>query len=660
MTVNTSKTKYRADIDGLRAIAVLLVVIYHAGFEFLSGGYVGVDVFFVISGYLITGIVYKEIKADQFQFRNFYKRRILRLMPALIFTLVLTSFFALIILLPNDLLSYGYSLLSVIFSVSNVYFWRANGGYFEGNTQEVPLLHTWSLSVEEQFYIVWPIVLIIMMKWMSEKWMLGLMLAGLLGSIFISEYVSHITFGAAYYLLPTRAFELMFGAILALSLSHIGSINKLVSELCSLVGLALIAYAALVLTEASTFPGYNAVIPTLGATLLIFGGLESGNRVSQLLSFSWIVKIGLISYSVYLVHWPLIVFVRYLGLELTNAVSLTLVVMSLALGWVSWKYVETPFRHSNKVEFLPTFKRLYVLPGVITSLFVVSVVMTSGYGFRFKENIQVMEMAVASQPAKLRSGCHSASRNSDTLPNETCSLGDSNSEHTALLIGDSHSNHYSGFFDEIGKSSGIRIMDYTLDECIPVFGLNWGHNAHYANKCRKRNDVIEQYIQQNKFGYVILAGHWPSQYAVTYVYDDDGKMMDADVFEETLIQQLNYTITQILASGAQPILVKDMAPSGHSSPKCAIKRELFNGDLECDIPLDLVRQRDTTIDSILSNVTSKHPQLIVMDPKEIVCDETLCVSTLDNIPLFLDRNHLNDMGSRVLGRRYLEMSGSPF
>ncbi|MFT6260402.1 MAG: peptidoglycan/LPS O-acetylase OafA/YrhL [Bermanella sp.] len=655
------KSSYRSDIDGLRALAVLLVVIFHAGFDFIPGGYIGVDVFFVISGFLITGIIKVDLMNERFSFSNFYKRRIQRLMPALFLVLLVTTIIAFFILLPQDFSSYGRSVIAVVLSLSNVYFWRENGGYFDGNVQEIPLLHTWSLSVEEQFYLVWPLFMVLTAKYLEKKIYLWMLLAITFLGVWFSQWVSEITFGAAYYLLPTRAFELLMGSILALSWNRLPILPVILMNILSSLGISLIIGSAIYLDESSSFPGYNAAIPALGTVLLLYTGRSKNSIVNDFLSLSPIVWVGLISYSLYLWHWPVVVFIRYMGIELTTGVSCLIVILSVLLGWLSWKYVEIPFRKSKHINFKPVFKKYYLVPTSLTIILGMGITLSYGIPSRFSPDVIEMEKAVASKPASLRKGCHSPTRLSQTKPSSECQLGNENNHKIkALLIGDSHANHLTGFMGELAKNADISLIDYTLDECIPIFDLNWGHNLYYSNICRERNELTQSFIAKNTFDYVLLAGYWPTPNGYIYVFDNNHKPITKENFQDIFVKKLSRTIESIESTGAKVILVKDVAPNGHTSPKCEIKRMLFNEDLKCDIEKEIVNSRDSMINKVFFNLTKVYPKLLVLDPKVAMCDENYCYSFLDKTPLFLDDSHLNEKGSSVLGRRYIEHSGNPF
>ena len=306
--------EYRREIDGLRALAVLPVILFHAGFQTFSGGFVGVDVFFVISGYLITTVIFAELETGNFSVIKFYERRARRILPALFLMMSVCLPFAWLWLMPHDLKSFSQSLVAVSAFSSNVLFWKTSG-YFESAAELKPLLHTWSLAVEEQFYVVFPIFL--MLTWrLGKRWILGLLVLVFLVSLQTAQYESITKPSAAFYLLPTRAWELILGAFIALTYSRLSGIgiSKSFHEGLSITGVLLILYAIFAFDELTPFPSLYTLVPTTGAALIILfanrattAGRAIGNKV--------LVAVGLISYSAYLWHQPLFAFAKHRSLE---------------------------------------------------------------------------------------------------------------------------------------------------------------------------------------------------------------------------------------------------------------------------------------------------------------------------------------------------------
>lgn len=344
--------KYRAEIDGLRAIAVLPVIFFHAGFEYFSGGYVGVDIFFVISGYLIATILIREIADSRFSLVNFYERRARRILPALFFVTATCIPFAWLWLTPSDLKDFGESLVSTVTFSSNILFWWERG-YFGPALELKPLLHTWSLAVEEQFYIFFPPLLLI-------AWKLGIpRLTGLLVIIFLlSLTLAHFAsvFGVyervtsgAFYLFPTRIWELLAGVLAAIYLyGRKPPITNITNHVIGLLGLILIIFSILSFDHQTPFPSAYTILPVLGTVIIIiFGSGES--TIARLLSYRPMVSMGLISYSAYLWHQPIFAFARHrFSEQISESFMLLLTLLSLCLAYASWRWIEAPFRSNSK------------------------------------------------------------------------------------------------------------------------------------------------------------------------------------------------------------------------------------------------------------------------------------------------------------------------
>ena len=363
---NTSQSQYRPDIDGLRALAVLPVIAFHLSVPMFSGGFVGVDIFFVISGYLITATLISDIHASRFSIAKFYERRIRRIIPALFGMMLVTSLFTAAFFCPTDLKAFGKSLICAALSVSNFYFWRQQG-YFEPESTTRPLLHTWSLGVEEQFYIFFPLVLALLHKRVSKRLRTIVLLTAVV-SLLISIISTTYAPASAFYLLPARAWELMVGSMLSLGMfpkitgpAHRNAIAAL--------GLMFIVAANVFLNDTMPFPGIAAILPCAGAVLLIGAGRSGDSVVSRVLSWTPLVFIGQISYSLYLWHWPLIVFQRTNGL-LSNGLShqagrIIFFPLLLAISILSWRYIEQPFRTGSLRLGGPALFRLAAVSAAI-------------------------------------------------------------------------------------------------------------------------------------------------------------------------------------------------------------------------------------------------------------------------------------------------------
>lgn len=335
--------KYRPEVDGLRAVAVTLVLLFHAGLGF-SGGFIGVDVFFVISGFLITGLILKEQDAGTFRLANFWVRRIRRIIPAVTVLAVAVLAAGVVLLLPSDYEDLGKSTIAQQLMLSNVYFWR-NTGYFDGAAELMPLLHTWSLAVEEQFYLGYPFLLMLLHPLGRRPAFTTLALLAAV-SLAASEYGVRTFPSATFFLLPTRAWELLIGGLICFLPKPIRGPSWLVAAV-SWLSLAAILGAGWFYTAATPFPGLTALVPCAATAALIYANSVRLTRPAALLAKTPLVFVGRISYSLYLWHWPLLVFARLcLGDTLPWQVGLSVLALSVALAVLSWRYVETPFRRA--------------------------------------------------------------------------------------------------------------------------------------------------------------------------------------------------------------------------------------------------------------------------------------------------------------------------
>ena len=343
--------RYRPEIDGLRAIAVVAVILFHAGFALFGGGFVGVDVFFVISGFLITSIIVEELKTGRFSVLRFYERRARRILPALFTVMAACVPFAYRLLSPDDLKDFAQSLAAICLFASNVLFW-GESGYFDTQAELKPLLHTWSLAVEEQFYVVFPLLLL-------AAWRLGRgVLLALIGAIAVASLFTSVDEvrnfpSAAFYLLPSRAWQLLVGALASLVADRWPSAAlrqpavRLASEAFGWGGMAMIVMALFLFDEQTPFPGLNAALPTVGTVLVLLGASDR-TSVGRMLAWRPLVGLGLISYSAYLWHQPLFAFTKHALLaDLPTDLAIVLCAVTIVLAYLSWRYVEQPFRNRS-------------------------------------------------------------------------------------------------------------------------------------------------------------------------------------------------------------------------------------------------------------------------------------------------------------------------
>lgn len=458
-----SQIKYMPHIDGLRSIAVMSVVLYHLNIPYFGGGYVGVDVFFVISGFLISRLILSEIQSTgTFQFSRFYVRRLRRLGPALLVTLFGTTIGAFFLLTPEYFQSYGGSLASAVLSVSNIFFWNESG-YFDFTSRLKPLLHTWSLSVEEQFYLVWPLLLLFIVRKLGKSSVpLTLTVLGLLSLIANLIWVnSDIDFdfkSTIFYLTPFRVFEFVIGALAVFCISAVGN-KRWIHEMLMLVGLLCISVSVIFYTDRIPFPYYYALLPCVGAFCMIVS--PSSRVIGALVTNPVAVGIGLISYSLYLVHWPLIVFYEnYIFQKASGNEAVLLVLVSIGLSFLMYQFVEKPFRKASPTRKVHVPQKKFVLGNlaviVLLTVFGVQISASSGWAWRFPNALSadLIEEGKLQRFAKLRQSCEITSEPDDA----SCNFG---SALQVLVIGNSHEVDGYNIFDTVyGDRSDVNLISF--------------------------------------------------------------------------------------------------------------------------------------------------------------------------------------------------------
>jgi peptidoglycan/LPS O-acetylase OafA/YrhL len=448
--------RYRREIDGLRAVAVVPVILFHAGVSAFSGGFVGVDVFFVISGYLITSLIVDERRSGTFTFSGFYERRARRILPALIVVTIACLPFAWLWLLPTDLRSFSASVVAVCTMTSNFLFWRESG-YFGPVTDLKPLVHTWSLAVEEQYYVLYPVFLGLIWRW-SARWRTALLVAMSLASLALAQWGALYHPQAAFYLLPTRGWELLLGALAALYMARgepawiRGTHPRLLPEVASLCGLALIAYAVVAYDPDVPYPSAYTLVPTAGAILVILFA-SPATTSGRLLGSRAFVGLGLISYSAYLWHQPLFAFARHRGSgEPAVATLLALSLAAVALAGLSWKFIERPFRDRQRISRTRLLQCVGVSTAVLIALGTLGYA-TKGFSHRYTgPDRELVEL----DPYEART--YVTARFTDL----TLKPFDASARKKVVVIGDSYAQDLINAIYESGLDERIQSSTYLL------------------------------------------------------------------------------------------------------------------------------------------------------------------------------------------------------
>lgn len=509
---------YRKDIDGLRAIAVLAVLLFHMDPGYLTAGYLGVDVFFVISGYLITRIVYTELASDKFTYTNFYVRRSKRILPPLYFMIIMVLIAGYFILLPYDFYKMGISVVGAIVFASNMQFALRTGDYFSADSSEWPMLHTWSLSVEEQYYFILPLALMLFVR------VLKLNLTVILGiiaiaSIALAEYMSGKSglAGMSYYILPTRMGELLVGSVLAITHAN-GTFAKSRSDIFATVAIVVLAATLVFFNKQFVFPGFSALLACIPIAMIIH---SEDTWVNRLLENKVIVWIGLLSYSLYLFHWPVLAFARYIlnidggYFHLPPEVQAICLLIIFLLSTISYYLVERPLRRFN-LTGIKALMMYFVIPSAALVLVAAAVVMKKGIPERF--STATIDSAFQFS--------HIDKNKCPSLVNLGCIGGKKESDRRILVYGNSHAEHYFEVISLLAEDTEKRVSMYASGGC----GL-----ANKSAKCQSTLSGYESELQQGT-DITILAFRWDQNYThEPFLVDLDQLIKDALVKSKKVI-----------------------------------------------------------------------------------------------------------------------------
>lgn len=645
LQAHDARSSYRPDIDGLRAVAVLAVVLFHINPLMLPGGFAGVDIFFVISGFLITGNIVKDTNsALGFSWREFYRRRALRILPVLSVVLLATLLVGHFVLLPDDLIKLSYSSLAAIFSAANIYFtYFLDTSYFADDSSLQPLLHLWSLGVEEQFYLFWPVLLVFMSARFSRGILLlcTLFLAG--GSFFLAEglLVSRPMF--AYYMLPSRAGELLVGAVLAILLSaDRADLPKWLAGVFGSLGACLIAFSLGWVTEDMGFPGINALPATVGAALLIWAGSASVVGVSRILALRAMVLIGLVSYSLYLWHWPVLAFYRYIYGVVEPLAGLLLFGLMLLLSLFSYHWVEKPCRHL-RWNFTRVLMSVFVAGGAVISSLCVAIILTNGFGFYiFDSGYRARLKALEPSPAAYSYPyvCQRPQLTDAELNNKACVLH-SDEEPSVLLWGDSNASHYVGMLGVFAEQGGFAFRNAAHSSCPPLLeGAAATQKADRVERCLASIAVVKTYL--DRYSTIILGAHWSGYFS-----------KDVD-----FAKNLERTVDALLAQGKH-VIILGQAPSfkvvNRKCPQKALKLTV----VECGGEGSERSKDREFVNRKLRELASSRSSVEFYDGAGLLCVGGRCSPYLNGELSYFDNSHLSMEGSWLLGRHIVKNTGVP-
>ena len=651
--------QYRREIDGLRALAVIPVILFHAEFDLFSGGFVGVDIFFVISGFLITSILLKDIENKKFNLLYFYERRARRILPALFFIMILCIPFAWFWMTPVQTKDFSESLAAVSLFISNILFLEQSG-YFAANATEIPLLHTWSLAVEEQFYIFFPLLLVFLWKF-GKRVLIGSLILISIASLGLSEWAWRYEPDANFYLILTRAWELLSGALAAIIIYK----NKFEeNNFLSILGLGFVIFSILFFDQNTPFPSVYALIPILGVVLIILF-TDKGTISYKILSSKLLVGIGLISYSAYLWHQPLFAFVRIRSLsEPSILVMSSLSLASLILAYFSWKFIELPFRQKNRFSQKNIF--LYSALGIfffISITFVTS--LNNNFENRFDQKIIHSVNSVKKIETPYGEVCTlGPKKNILAHPIEGCTNFFVNKKADILLLGDSHLESISFRLQE--KLFDMNIGSYSIpySGCIPIPGfrsITRGEN----HKCHEHNLAMLDYARKEGINTIILVSRFP-WYLEGTGFDNklggvETKKRPIDVIDppknntnriSRVEEAIKFGLNNLLKE-FNVIFIEPVPEVGWSVPDRTIKLSMHNQPNYIEHEYNVYKERNKRVVNILNKIDSK--RLYRLKTSEIFCDavSNICNTSKNGNLLYTDNNHLSKFGSEIFSDFFL-------
>ncbi len=648
-TIELTHPKYRPDIDGLRAVAVLSVLVFHAFPSVLKGGFIGVDIFFVISGFLISTIIFENLQRNSFSFSEFYIRRVNRIFPALLVVLVTCLIGGWHKLFSDEYQQLGKHVAAGAGFISNLVLW-SESGYFDTAADSKPLLHLWSLGIEEQFYIIWPLLL-----WLAYKRnykLLKITISVAVLSFAWNIYQSNLDIVAAFYSPFSRFWELLIGACLAYAVlfkADVLQCFKLSSHSgLSFIGIVLVALGLFVITEDRVFPGWWALLPTLGAALLIAAGPQAWIN-QHVLANRVLVWFGLISYPLYLWHWPILAFMRISegGMpSLKNRIAA--VVSSILLAWLTYRFIEKPIRFGSKRQYATP-----VLLGLLFVVVIIGVLIMRSDNLSTKKGPAVAKAFIYKTERLGYLSCQDASV-FGSVNMDYCFIGKQGLVNAAL-IGDSHADDKFHGLVKMDKQRNWMLVGNK--GCPPVLGISVeGREKNCQNKF---DNILGWVVKNDNIKTVVISfyGAYPltSDYAADHLQNKMGpstisisSTTNPHLHREALFQMgLDKAIEKLVATDKKIILLLDI-PELPFLPKDCVKK-----GTECSVSMPEVLRRQAVHRSMLKIIHEKYPSLAIFDPTALFCDSRQCEFKKNDIILYRDSHHLTLDGSNVYAEKLM-------
>jgi peptidoglycan/LPS O-acetylase OafA/YrhL len=640
---------YRPDVDGLRAVAVLSVIIFHLSKQLLPGGFLGVDIFFVISGYLITRNILQGVTRGTFTIGEFYRRRIKRIAPVLLVVVAFTLAASYLLQLPEDFRTTAKSAVFSLASLANVYFWKfQDTSYFAIDSAQIPLLHLWSLGVEEQFYLIWPVLLLLIYRPTRARKLFITAVVVAIVSFILGDLLYDRAPSFTYYMLPTRAGELLVGALVAMAvlqqIEH--RIASAAIPVMATIGVVILAASLFLITENQPFPGWRAIPPTSATGLLILAGHCGDNAWSRLLSWKPLVWTGLISYSAYLWHWPLLALFRYGYGEPSFVAGAVLFALTIILAWLTYQYVERPTRQSSG-SLLRVFVRQYAVPGGVLVVLAVVAIYSPRLGVSLHTadyQRRLSDTQTQTRPAYAFSWvCQRQRFTLADARNPHCVLGrPAAAAPNAILWGDSHAAHYIGMVDAFAINAGFRFRNAAVGSCPPLFSdPSQFVDSRRAADCRASLDILRPLVKE--FPVVIVSSAW----------------LDHGANNSKYLNSFFDTARQLAAMGKLVIVIGEAPWMPGYDRRCS-EKALSYPLLRCPHAILPLAPAIAKVNAQLRQFAARTPNVRYFDATSYLCPGGACAAfSPDGEPRYYDPSHLNMMASSRLGREIVARDGVP-
>ena len=649
----------QTQIDGLRAVAILSVLLYHSGFSFFSGGFIGVDIFFVISGYLISNSLFITPLNSYSNALIFIEGRIRRIVPALYVMLLIAAISSYFLLIPTDILKFSNSLLSVISFTSNIYFWAARDGYFDADSFLSPLIHTWSLGIEMQFYLAIFLIFLITFRMRSNRKIVISLLFFI--SLALSVYYSNTKPGASFFLTPFRLWELLYGSILSISFisssdSKNGQLNLILKNIYSAVGILGILISIAIFNEKNAWPSYFALLPVISTGLIIIFATP-GTHSFRLLSLPPFVILGSASYSIYLYHQPIFAFYKQYSLQTPdNYVLIACILATLGIAYLSYRLIELPFKSKKFISFNKIL--IFSLIAGLALLTYQSLSIISG-GFNFRYSLP-QTTSQSLERSKINLNCYYQDAPINE-PIKLCNLGKPTSNPSFMVIGDSHALSLYSAIDQAAISNKKAGIFASKLGCPPLLDVSLLGNP--ANQCKKFNDLIFEHTKNLGIKDIFLISKWNlyinggygGLHLAPVVYEVKDAIPKTPSPEESLKIALKGTIERYQNAGMRVHLIKQI-PQQITSPQKIYYKYYDDKDLsvlrakiiEFSVPSKKHQALNKQFDNLVKEMVVEIKNLNIISLDYIFCSSEICPIGNEDVSYYFDDNHLSSNGALLI------------